>query len=231
MSNQRSENSTKPVELSDCDSESNFSTTTTTMTPKTPPRMAVPLFKARNQELLMAPKMKISRNRRRLMWIEDPSTEIGGGNEFILDMYRRWSDGTPRDNTGRLVYPRRARIRRDLFNARNLNTSSQLPTSDNSPSKNGTTATTTSPATPRMPVPFARVMSEELLRAPQVNASRSRRRVILIETPSSNDRSGSSRRNNRRLINPTRVRRNLFDAKNINQRPPTPTTDNDSDEN
>ena len=102
---------------------------------------------------------------------------------------------------------------------------------ENSPSKNATTATTTSPATPRMPVPFARVMSEELLRAPQINASRSRRRVILIETPSSNDRSGSSRRNNRRLINPKRVRRNLFDEKNINQRPPTPTTDNDSDEN
>lgn len=102
---------------------------------------------------------------------------------------------------------------------------------DNSPSKNGTTATTTSPATPRMPVPFARVMSEELLRAPQINASRSRRRLNLIETPSSNDRSGSSRRNNRCLLNTTRVHRNLFDAKNINQRPPTPTTDNDCDEN
>ena len=123
MSNERSENSTKPVELSDCDSESNSQANFSTMTPKTPPRMAVPLLKAKNQELLMAPRMKISRNRRRLMWIEDPSTEIEGGNEFILDMYRRWSDGTPRDNTGRLVYPRRARIRRDLFNARNLNSS------------------------------------------------------------------------------------------------------------
>ncbi|KAH9426455.1 hypothetical protein DERP_011024, partial [Dermatophagoides pteronyssinus] len=70
-----------------------------------------------------------------------------------------------------------------------------------------------------MPMPFARVMSEELLRAPQINVSANRRRLAIIETPTSVNRS----RNNGRLVYPrlNRIRRNLFDNKN--KRPPTPT--------
>ena len=98
-------------------------------------------------------------------------------------------------------------------------------TATTSTATTSTTTTTTSPVTPRMPVPFARVMSQELLRAPQINVSANRRGLAIIETPTSVNRS----RNNGRLVYPRlhQIRRNLFDNKN--ERPPSPATEDESD--